>query len=147
MGRPADLRERTLKRKRSFDSVAAMFANFESKPPYDTWRRGLLHDYCEYGTKPNAEGRRELKCDPVLEAQFYGVAGEFAGLERVLRSEQPLLVMIGERSESPAIWVADRLARGLKHGRVVRFPNNGHFLPMEDPNTVAKMAIEFFLED
>jgi pimeloyl-ACP methyl ester carboxylesterase len=146
IGRPDDLRERTLKRKRSFDSVGAMFANFKSKPPYNTWRKGILHAYCEYGTKPDAEGRRELKCDPLVEAQFYATAGEFNGLERLLRSEQPLLVMIGERSESPAIWVADKLEHGLKHG-LVRFPDNGHFLPMEDPDTVAKIAIEFFLED
>ena len=144
VGGPGDLQERTLKRKRSFDSIEAMFANFESKPPYDTWRKAILYDYCRYGTKPGADGRRELKCDPLVEAQFYGAASDFDGLERLLKSEQPLLVMIGERSESPAIQVAEKISQGLKCGRVVKFPDNGHFLPMEDPDVVARMAIEFF---
>jgi pimeloyl-ACP methyl ester carboxylesterase len=144
VGSPDDLRERTLKRKRSFDSLEAMFTNFASKPPYDTWRKAILHDYCVYGTRPTVAGRRKLKCDPLVEAQFYGAAREFDGLERLLRSEQPLLVMIGERSDSPAIQVADKISKGLKRGRVVKFPDNSHFLPMEDPDTVARMAIEFF---
>jgi pimeloyl-ACP methyl ester carboxylesterase len=144
VGGPGDLRERTLKRKRSFDSVDAMFANFANKPPYDTWRKAILHDYCAYGTRPGAAGRRELKCDPLVEAQFYGAARDFDGLKRLLESDQPLLVMIGERSESPAIQVADKISKGLKRGRVVRFPDHGHFLPMEDPDAVARMAIEFF---
>ena len=49
--------ERTLKRRRIFDSVEAMFSNFENKPPYDTWRKEILHDYCEFGTRAD-EGRQ-----------------------------------------------------------------------------------------
>src|SRR5258708_170635 len=52
--------ERTLKRKRVFDSVEAMFANFDRKPPYDSWRKDTLRDYCEFGTRTNADGKREL---------------------------------------------------------------------------------------
>ena len=63
--------ERTLKRRRVFDSVEAMFSNFENKPPYDTWRKEILHDYCEFGTRATPDGKRELKCAPEIEAKFY----------------------------------------------------------------------------
>src|ERR1700691_797123 len=34
--------ERTLKRRRIFDSVDAMYSNFENKPAYDSWRKDIL---------------------------------------------------------------------------------------------------------
>jgi pimeloyl-ACP methyl ester carboxylesterase len=48
-GRRHPLVERTLRQRRFFDSVDAMFTNFEKKPPYDTWNRGMLRHDCEFG--------------------------------------------------------------------------------------------------
>ncbi|MEA2648922.1 MAG: hypothetical protein QOG61_1357, partial [Candidatus Binataceae bacterium] len=92
--------ERTLKRKRVFDGVEAMVSNFENKPPYSTWRKDILLDYCEFGTRPTRDGRRELKCTPEIEAKLYETAAEFDGLQRILRSKIPLLIMFGARSDS-----------------------------------------------
>jgi pimeloyl-ACP methyl ester carboxylesterase len=77
--RPSEMRERTLKRKRSFDNVEAMFANFEHKPPYKTWRREILRDYCERGTYIDADGKRTLKCHPEVEAEIYATSRTFDG--------------------------------------------------------------------
>ena len=30
-----------------FDSVEAMFQNFDRKPPFDSWDKSILRDYCE----------------------------------------------------------------------------------------------------
>ncbi len=138
--------ERTLKRKRLFDSVDAMFQNFERKPPYDTWRKGMLRDYCEYGTRPLADGRRELKCAPEIEARFYETSRDFDGLERILRAPSPLLVLFGERSDSLGLSLSDKIAARLANGRVVNVPGTGHFMPMEKPDEVARMAVEFLRE-
>lgn len=135
--------ERTLKRKRVFDSVNAMFANFEHKPPYDTWRSDILRDYCKFGTRINADGKRELKCTPEVEAQIYRTSRDFDGLGRILRADTPMLVMFGDRSDSLAASIADKVAAGLKNGRVMVMPGAGHFLPMEQPEKVAEIAIEF----
>src|ERR1700674_5325143 len=66
--------ERTLKRRRICDSVDAMYSNSENKPPYDSWRKDILRDYCEFGTRSTADGKRELKCAPEIEAKFYETA-------------------------------------------------------------------------
>ena len=71
------LYERTRKRKRWFESAEAMFRNLEHKPPFNTWRRDMLRDYCEYGTRPAPQGGVELKCPPEIEAEFYSRAREF----------------------------------------------------------------------
>jgi len=121
-----------------------MFANFERKPPYHVWRKDILRDYCEYGTRADADGKRELKCPPPIEAEFYASAHAFDGFGLLLRCEMPLLVMFGQRAgESPGGPLAGRLASELKNGRVINFPDAGHFLPMEKPEEVGRLAADF----
>ena len=113
------LYERTRKRKRWFESAEAMFRNLEHKPPFNTWRRDMLRDYCEYGTRPAPQGGVELKCPPEIEADFYSRAREFPGLTLMLKSRSPLLLMFGEKSDSTGDQNRgqDRGATGERHGR------------------------------
>jgi pimeloyl-ACP methyl ester carboxylesterase len=134
---------RTLKRRRVFDSVDAMFQNFDSKPPYSAWDEGMLRDYCEFGTRVNADGKRELKCTPEIEARFYETSREFDGLGRILRAQVPLLVLFGARSDSLGAALADMIASKLAKGRVVKIADTGHFMPMEEPAEVAQLALDF----
>jgi pimeloyl-ACP methyl ester carboxylesterase len=136
--------ERTLKRKRMFDSVDAMYANFDNKPPYDTWKKDILRDYCEFGTRPTSDGKRELKCAPEIEAKFYETSRDFDGLGRILRCTVPLLVMFGARGDSLGASLSGKIAKELKNGRVIDVADAGHFLPMEKPDYIADQAIEFF---
>lgn len=138
------LYERTRKRKRWFESAEAMFRNLERKPPFNTWRRDILHDYCVFGTRPAPQGGVELKCPPEIEAEFYSRAREFPGLELMLKSYSPLLMMFGQKSDSTGIKIADKIAAQLVKGSVVTIPDGSHFLPMEQPELVARMAAEFF---
>ncbi|HLI80554.1 MAG TPA: alpha/beta hydrolase [Candidatus Binataceae bacterium] len=135
--------ESTLKRRRLFDSVDAMFANFDNKPPFNTWNKSMLRDYCEFGTRINGDGKRELKCKPEIEARLYETSRDFDGLGRIVRAQVPLLVMFGERSDSLGVVLADSIASKLPHGRVEKIANTGHFTPMEKPADIARMAIDF----
>jgi len=135
--------ERTLKRKRVFDSVDAMVSNFDRKPPYNNWRRDILHDYCEFGTRPTSDGKRELKCTPEIEAKLYQTAAEFDGLRRILDSKIPLLIMFGTRSDSLGATLSGKIANQLKTARVIDVPDTGHFMPMEMPEYVADQAVKF----
>lgn len=141
---PHELHQRTLRRKRMFDSVDAMYRNFENKPPYDTWRRDVLRDYCEFGTRETADGKRVLKCPPEIEAQIYLTAREFDGLAAILRCIVPMLVLFGEKTDTAGITFKDRIAASGAHRRVEVIAGTTHFLPMEQPEKVAQMAIEFF---
>jgi len=140
------LYERTVKRRRWFESEQAMFDNFEKKPPYDTWRRDMLREYCEAGTRPAFGGGIELKCTPETEAEYYSRATEYAGLQLILGSNSPMLVMFGDRSDSLGTMVGAKIGARMRNGRVMTIPDSGHFMPMERPEEVAKIAIEFFNE-
>jgi pimeloyl-ACP methyl ester carboxylesterase len=104
----------------------------------------MLRDYCDYGTRPAPDGGVELKCLPEIEANFYSRAREFPGLMLILKSRSPLLMMFGEKSDSTGIKIADKIASLLVNGTVVAVPDAGHFLPMEQPEMVARTAAEFF---
>jgi pimeloyl-ACP methyl ester carboxylesterase len=142
--RPNDLYERTLKRKPMFDSLAAMYANFANRPPYSAWRADVLRDYCEHGTRAAADGTRVLKCPPEVEARLYQTARDFDGLSHILACSVPMLVVFGERSDSPGLAFAKRVVHGAPHRRVVVVPGAGHLVPMEQPDEVARLALEFF---
>lgn len=138
--------ERTRKRRRVFDSVDAMFQNFDNKPPYDTWNKNMLRDYCEFGTRLNVDGKRELKCTPEIESRLYETSRDFDGLGRIVRAQVPLLILFGDRSDSLSATLAEHIASRLAHGRVMMIPNTGHFMPMEKPAEVAQRAVDFLRE-
>lgn len=140
------LYERTTKRKRWFKSADAMMQALGHKPPFVTWRRDMLRDYCEYGTRPAAGGGVELKCPPEIEAEFYARSRQYSSLPLILKSRSPLLIIFGEKSDSISDTVSDKIAAELDNGRLVKVPDAGHFLPMEQPEEVIRMALEFFSE-
>src|SRR5208283_461731 len=139
--------ERTLKRRRIFDSVEAMYSSFHNKPPYSTWDKQIVRDYCQFGTRQTSDGRRELKCAPEVEAKFYETARDFDGLGRILRCTAPLLIMFGARGDSLGVALSGKVAKQLKHGRVIDVPGAGHFMPMEMPDYVADQAGEFLTSE
>jgi pimeloyl-ACP methyl ester carboxylesterase len=139
--------KRTLKRRRIFDSVEAMYSSFHNKPPYNTWDKQIVRDYCQFGTRPTSDGRRELKCAPEVEAKFYETARDFDGLGRILRCTAPLLIMFGAREDSLGAVLSGKVAKQLKNGRVIDVADAGHFMPMEMPGYVADQASEFLTSE
>ncbi len=139
--------KRTLKRRRIFDSVEAMYSSFHNKPPYNTWDKQIVRDYCQFGTRPTSDGRRELKCAPEVEARFYETARDFDGLGRILRCTAPLLIMFGAREDSLGAVLSEKVAKQLKKGRVIDVADAGHFMPMEMPGYVANRAREFLASE
>ena len=106
--------ERPRRRRRVFDSAEAMFANFENKPPFHTWRRDILWEYCRAGAAAHSEGKWELKCPPEIEALLYATARDFGGLERVLQCKIPLTALFGTRGEeSTGARFSGRLPRNV----------------------------------
>ncbi len=139
--------ERTLKRRRIFDSVEAMYLSFHNKPPYSTWQEDILRDYCQFGTRPTSDGKRELKCAPEVEAKFYETSRDFDGLALILRCTAPLLIMFGVRGDSLGAALSGKVAKQLKNGRVIDVAGAGHFMPMEMPSYVADQASAFLTSE
>ena len=133
------------RRKRRFDSVAGMVANFEGRGSYGVWEPAVLQDYCQFGLLPDAEGSGlVLACPPEVEAEIYmGSTGRNI-LDEIAGIEIPVTVMRAKTrdadrhemdfSSSPT-W--EGLAAFLPRGTDVHLPELTHFIPMQAPKLVA----------
>jgi pimeloyl-ACP methyl ester carboxylesterase len=139
------------KRRNQWASQQEMFERFQNRPPFDTWDRGVLRDYCEYGLEPAGDGYK-LACPPEVEASVYenssvpesNIYPEIATITipvHVVRAGQyrdPANVM----GSSPT---APGLAASFACGVDTLLPQHSHFIPMEAPELAAKLIANSLL--
>jgi len=137
----------TAKRKNHWTSPDEMFERFHDRPPFSTFERAVLRDYCKFGMLPAANGRGfVLACPPEFEAAVYMASASNGGVYDSVRTvDVPVKVLRAmepppDRSPmdfrySPT-WPG--LAAEFKHGRELYLPDRTHFLPMEDTAFVAR---------
>src|ERR1700733_3051867 len=58
------------KRRNQWASAREMFERFENRPPFASWDRAVLRDYCDYGLLQDGNGLI-LACPPTVEAFIY----------------------------------------------------------------------------
>jgi pimeloyl-ACP methyl ester carboxylesterase len=138
----------TSKRNNQWRSWQEMFERLRPRPSFAVWREEVLEDYCRYGLLPNPDGPDfMLACPPLVEAAVYTGSGGRAIDDLLQRIEVPVVVLRAERRERTTMdflasptWPA--LAQQFKHGRDVYLPQLTHFIPMQEPELVAR-----FIED
>lgn len=138
------------RRRNYFDSVQAMYDNFEGRGSYASWLPQCLQDYCEYGLLPAADGIGfNLACPPALEASIYVGSLNVDVLELVAKISIPVTILRakqrqGDRTEldftaSPT-W--PELAKKFQNGTDVYLPELTHFIPMQSPELVADYLLQ-----
>ena len=137
------------RRKNFFADAELMFANFHGRSSFAVWREDVLRDYCEYGLVPDSEGDGYvLACPPEVEASIYmGSSGTdiFAQISHI---DLPVTVLRAKPRDpesetmdftSSPTW--EELANQFKIGTDVYLPEFTHFLPMQDPELVARYIL------
>jgi lipase len=133
------------KRRNQWATPEEMFESFANRPPFATWDRRVLRDYCDYGLLP-ANGGFVLACSPATEAEIYengalpnaDVYREIASIQmpvHVVRARpvrEPSDIMLG----SPT---TPDLASRFAHGTDLLLSQHSHFIPMEAPALTAKL--------
>lgn len=134
-----------LNRRVEWDSPETMIARFRDRDPFRTWHPDALRDYAEYGLLPDGDQFR-LACSPELEAHtyvsgrlkinadIYDLLPRITVPVRILRAANGIAATVQDLSRSTA---APDLAAHFPHGEDVIVPNSTHFIPMEQPETVA----------
>ncbi len=136
------------KRRNRWISPREMFDRFEDRPPFATWDRAVLHDYCEYGLLPEGD-TFVLACPPAIEASIYEnspapASDIYAEIDtiripvRVVRS-----VKVADPSDimgrSPT---APELASSFAQGTDICVAEYSHFIPMEAPEFTARLIAD-----
>ncbi|HEY5645941.1 MAG TPA: alpha/beta hydrolase [Pseudomonadales bacterium] len=134
------------KRKNDWVDWREMYERFKDRGSFAVWNDDVLVDYCRYGVLPRAEGGYELACPPLVEASIY-LGNTSTNVYEVIPDVQiPVVVLRApgrgpddqdkmDFSKSPT-W--PHVAEQFAHGTDVFLPNFTHFIPMQDPELVAR---------
>lgn len=125
------------RRRPTFDSFDAAYANFAAKPPFDALDPEVLRAYVDGGFRTQGDGTVTLKCRPEVEAQVYEMGSQHDAYAHLAEVACPVTVGFGaETPFSPATFARPIVER-LADGRLDPHPELGHFGPLEDPATIA----------
>ena len=134
------------KRRNQWASAQEMFERFENRPPFDSWDRQVLRDYCDHALEPVGDSYI-LACPPAVEASIYdgstavasNIYPEIAGIQI------PVHVVRAGKYRDPANLMgtsptAPDLAASFARGSDTCLAGNSHFIPMESPELAAKFV-------
>jgi pimeloyl-ACP methyl ester carboxylesterase len=130
------------KRNKSWKNKAEALNDLMSKGPFKSWRKSILEDYISQGTKTLEDSSIELLCDPLWEGKILATAPVRIWSE-VPKIKCPTLVIYGENSKTFLPVVAAKLKKSLPQVALKKMPNTGHFIPMEKPEELAGIVMEF----
>lgn len=133
------------KRRNQWSSPEEMFESFHDRPPFATWDRQVLRDYCEYGLLP-AESGFVLACPPAIEAEIYeNGALPNADIYREIEVIQiPVHVVRARPVRDPSDVMRGSpttpdLSSHFAHATDQVLSELSHFIPMEAPGLTAKL--------
>jgi lipase len=136
------------KRRNHWASAQEMFERFENRPPFDSWDRAVLRDYCEYGLAPADEGF-VLACPPEIEGSIYeGSTAVESDIHTEIATVQiPVHVVRSGRYSDPAEVMkisptTPDLAAHFARGSDTLLAKQSHFIPMESPGLAAKLIVD-----
>lgn len=124
------------RRRRSvFPSRAEAMWRYASRPPLSTLRADALAAYVEHGFADNPDGSVRLKCEPESEARTFECETKMT-LDRV--SDLDVHAVIGVGGDEPTSTLfGEPLAQAMRNATLIRYPNLGHFGPLQDPASIA----------
>lgn len=137
--------ERTLQKRSIWESREIMYTAYRDRRVFKPWTDEVFGDYIEFGTRPLGDGRVELKCNPVVEENFYQNRRDLdtSKVLRGLGGEYVLLVGDYKGAQTPQDAAVQHLARETKGFTVKELGAGSHFVPMEHPDLVLKEIRNF----
>ncbi|MFT5443506.1 MAG: lipase [Myxococcota bacterium] len=142
----------TAKRKNAFASADAMIERFRDRVPYSAFTAKALRDYCEYGLLPAEEGEGfVLACPPAIEASVYMTSRSHPEIYARIRAVSVPVMILRAMSRKKGNDVIDFRYSPTWPGLVNEFPDarehhlqsHTHFMPMEDPELVARFVLDY----
>lgn len=135
----------TLRRRRSFDSQQAMFDHYRAKPIFGRIQDESLLAYTHALSRITPEGHVVLAYSPEWEAHIY-LTGSLADMDiwqGVRKLCVPTLILRGQETDTFLELTAHRLKKVAPQIEIKSIPETGHLLPLEKPQVVANIILDF----
>lgn len=129
--------EGALRRRPTFDSFDAAVDNYASKPPFSVLHPDALRAYVEHGFDPQPDGTVTLRCRPETEAAIFRTGGGNGVWDALPEVHVPVSIVIGAEGEVGPAAFGPHVADRIELGYLTRYPDLGHFGPLEDPKALA----------
>lgn len=133
------------RRRRVFESEAAMFNRYRRAAVFARLDDDALRDYVAAALRPATGGRLELAYSPEWEVRVY-ITGPLNLYGSLHRLKPPVLAVRGALTDTFSPAGVRRLQRHLPHAHVVDVAGAGHLVPLEQPEKVGKL-IHAFLDN
>jgi len=136
------------KRRNQWASAQEMFERFENRPPFDSWDRQVLRDYCDHALQPDGNGY-VLACPRAIEAAIYdgstvwesNIYPEIASIQIPVQ-----VVRSGRRRDASDVMgsspTTPNLAANFARASDTCLAGYSHFIPMESPELAAKLIAD-----
>jgi pimeloyl-ACP methyl ester carboxylesterase len=136
---------RTLRRKTRFEDQESMYQNYRRKKVFEAVPDRVLRDYVLGLASPQTDGTIGLKYSPAWEVQVYEAGGSADRYvwKNLPQIPCPVLVLRGENSDTVSERTLKRIVRSLPRGKGMTIPSVGHLLPLEEPQLVASVVLDF----
>ncbi|MDD7910864.1 alpha/beta hydrolase [Pseudovibrio exalbescens] len=132
-----------------------MLLKFRGKPPYSSWNREVLKDYCQHGLIENGQdGSCQLACNPAREAEVYVNAcgtETYNGLADI--SCETTIVRARDKNgqDGPLSFgfspTWPNLATAIPKARDIKLTEASHFFPQEQPDSIITMITQMIAGD
>lgn len=136
---------RTLRRRTTFPDQETMYQNYRGKTIFAAIPDPVLRDYVQGLAAPEPDGTLGLKYSPAWEVSIYEGVGSVDRyvMQNLAKVPCPVLILRGELSDTLGQKTLERIARGLPRCQAMTLPSLGHLLPLEAPQQVAAVVLEF----
>jgi len=131
-----------LRRRRVFASAEEMFTRYRRAPIFSRISDEGLRAYVESLARPRADGQVELSFSPEWEAAIYRT-GPLNLWPRLPTLKIPTLILYAAQSDTFTPPVAQRLQKDFPQIQLHKIEDAGHLAPMEKPEAVGRVMVEF----
>lgn len=135
--------EAARRRREVWTSPEEMIESYRGRPPFTRWTEEALRLYAEHGTFRREDGQYQLKCPGEVEARMFENSDSLDVWGLLPRITCPATVIKGQHTDPFLGKMAEAVAARIPDGRHVTVPDAGHLVPMEQPQAVADLVLEF----
>lgn len=132
----------TLKRRRVFQNVEAMYRHYRPKALFERVDDRGVRAYAEALARLRPDGQVELAYPPEWEVWIYETMPHDLW-SQVGDLQVPLLLVYGEDSNTFRPSAARALRRVLPQAELYRVPGAGHLVPLEQPREIGEAIMRF----
>ena len=136
------------RRKADFKTWTELHDRLCDRLPFSLWRGDVLCDYCRHGVLRKPGGGVTLACPPVVESEIYMGSGGTDIYPEVRALPHDVLVVRAPPRDAPQTQMDfsrsptwQRLAAAFVRGRDLYRPDLTHFIPMQEPDFVARTIV------